>query len=313
MPELPEVHTTVEGLKKVVIGQIIKDIWSDFHLNTKHKGKDTIKNKKYFDYFKQLVVGAKIISIERGGKNILIHIKKNHQGLTLEKYTIVIHMKMTGHLMVGEYQFRNSKTWIAVKEGPLQDSYNQFIHLVFSLSNNKHLVLSDMRKFASVVIFETNKLNEHKTLATLGPDALDKKLTAKRLFEIIHQKKKMPIKSALLDQSAIAGIGNIYSDEILWQTNIHPLSLAEKIPEKKFKEIFKVMRNILKLSIKHGGDSKSDYRNAFGEKGNFQNFHQVYGRKGEECPKKNCLGIIKRIVVKGRSSHFCPKHQILYK
>ncbi len=281
MPELPEVHTTVEGLKRVIIGKMIKSIWSDFHLNTAHGKKETIKNKKYLDYFKQIVVGAKIISVERKGKNILINLNNKH--------TILIHMKMTGHLMYG--------------------ASDKFVHFIIKLEKAKDLVLSDMRKFASVSIFETNKLDQHETLAKLGPDPLDPSFNAKNLFEIIHKKKKMPIKSALLDQKAIAGIGNIYSDEILWQTNIHPLSPADKIPEKKFGEIFKVMKEILKFSIKHGGDSKSDYRNAFGEKGGFQNFHKVYGKKGQKCSKKNCLGIIERIVVKGRSAHFCPKHQ----
>jgi formamidopyrimidine-DNA glycosylase len=124
--------------------------------------------------------------------------------------------------------------------------------------------------------------------------------------------KNIPIKSALLDQTAIAGIGNIYSDEILWQTSIHPLSSAGQIPKAKFAEIFKAMQTILKFSIKVGGDSKSDYRNAFGGKGGFQNFHQVYGKKGLQCPKNRCSGIIERTVIKGRSSHFCPKHQIKY-
>ncbi len=306
MPELPEVYTTVEGLKKTIIGQTIKDVWSDFYVNTACGNSQTIKNKKYFDYFKQIVVGAKIISIEKKGKNILIHIKsrlnlENLQGLTLILYTIIIHMKMTGHLMVGDY-----------KKGPLQDSYNQFIHLVFSLSNNKHLVLSDMRKFASVTIFETTKLHQHKTLSKLGSDPLDPKFNAKKLFEIMCKKKRTPIKSALLDQKAIAGIGNIYSDEILWQTDIHPLSFADKIPKEKFAEIFKAMQKILKLSIKYGGDSKSDYRNVFGEKGGFQNFHKVYGKKGQKCSKRNCSGIIERIVIRGRSAHFCSKHQIKY-
>jgi formamidopyrimidine-DNA glycosylase len=315
MPELPEVHTTVEGLKKTILGQTIKDVWSDFHIETSAGARKTIKNKKYFDKFKKIVTEAKIIKLERIGKNILIHLSNRH--------TIVVHMKMTGHLMVGKYKMtpppspsgrgqRGRGVWIPLEKGPLQDSYNKFIHLVFSLPNGRYLVLSDMRKFASVTVFKTEELHKYESLAKLGPDPLDPSFSAKKFFEIMHAKKRTPIKSALLDQSAISGIGNIYSDEILWETSIHPLSLADKIPQKKTEEMFKAMQKILRFSIKHGGDSKSDYRNIFGKKGEFQNFHKVYGEKGQKCQKKNCLGIIQRIIVRGRSAHFCPKHQIKY-
>lgn len=191
-------------------------------------------------------------------------------------------------------------------------SAEKYVHLVFTLSDQNYLLLSDLRKFASVSFTQTGKLHQHQTLSKLGFEPLGPKFTAKKLFQIIHRKKNWPIKSALLDQNSIAGIGNIYSDEILWTTSLHPLSKADKIPEKKFDEIFKAMRKILKFSIKHGGDSKSDYRNAFGEKGGFQNFHQVYGKKGARCPKIGCSGIIERLTVRGRSAHFCPKHQIKY-
>ena len=224
-------------------------------------------------------------------------------------------MKMTGHVMVGKYKkvkSLKSASWKTLEEGPLQDPYNQYIHFVISLSDGKHLVLSDMRKFASVTISKTSELHLHDSIEALGIDPLDKKLNPRLLREIIYKRKNMPIKSALLDQTGLAGIGNIYSDEVLWETGIHPLSPAFKIPIKKFPQILKVMQKILKFSIKHGGDSKSDYRNILGEKGGFQNFHKVYGKKGAKCPKQNCRGIIERLVVKGRSAHFCPRHQTKY-
>lgn len=311
MPELPEVHTTVEGIKKTAVGQKIIDVWSDFYVSTSHGEGQTIKNKKYFERFRKLVRGAKIKSAERRGKNILVNLDPSASSGQVA-YTIIIHMKMTGHVMYGKYEFRNKK-WRAVEEGPLQDPFNQFIHLVFTLSSGKQLILSDMRKFASVTITETDKMHKHKSVGVLGPEPLSSTLKAKKLSEIIKKRGNMPIKSALLDQTALAGIGNIYSDEILWATSIHPLSPARSVPESKFAAILQVMREILKFSIKHGGDSKSDYRNIFGEKGGFQNFHKAYGQKNKKCSKKNCKGIISRIVVKGRSAHFCPVHQKLYK
>ncbi|MEK7642281.1 MAG: DNA-formamidopyrimidine glycosylase [Patescibacteria group bacterium] len=297
MPELPEVHTTMEGLRKTVVGKTIIGAWSDFHIKTAHGHRNNLKNKKYFANFKKKVIGAKIKSVERKGKNILINLGPSiNSG---QANTIVIHMKMTGHLMYG--------------------ATDPFVHLIFKLKNPstnsgqvfKDLVLSDMRKFANVCLVETEKLEGHESLKDLGKDALQ--ITKKELEEKIKGKKNWPIKSALMDQESIAGIGNIYSDEILFETGVHPLSLANKLNDKKILEIYVAMRKILKLSIKHGGDSKSDYRNVHGEKGNFQNLHKVYGKKGLKCPKTACSGIIERIVVKGRSAHFCPKHQKLYK
>ncbi len=282
MPELPEVHTTVEGLRQKILGQTITDVWSDFHIKTAHGERQNLKNKSHYAFFKKNALGAKIKNIERMGKNILIQLSNQH--------TIVVHMKMTGCLMY--------------------DVSDKFVHLVLQLSQGKNLVLSDVRKFASVSIVETSKLLGHERLNTLGPDAL--KISVKEFEKRLRSKKNWPIKSALLDQTIVAGIGNIYSDEMLFATSVHPLSSAGKIPSPKYAELHKAMKRILLFSIKHGGDSKSDYRNAFGEKGGFQNFHQVYGKKGEPCPKKTCAGIIQRTVVKGRSSHFCPKHQILY-
>ena len=290
MPELPEVHTTVEGIKRWVVGKTIEDVWSDFHIKTAHRSRQTLKNKKYYENFRKIVKGKKIIGSERRGKNILVHLN-NH-------YTIVIHMKMTGHLMYG--------------------ATDKFVHLIFKLKNArstgsgqaKDLVLSDMRKFASVCLVRSEKLGEHEGLKNLGLDAL--KISLQDFKEKIKRKKNWPIKSALMDQTILAGIGNIYSDEMLWVSGVHPLSRASKVSSKKLAQIFEAMQKILRFSIKHGGDSKSDYRNVFGEKGGFQDFHKAYGRKGEVCSKPGCRGIIQRIVVRGRSAHFCSKHQNLH-
>jgi formamidopyrimidine-DNA glycosylase len=204
-------------------------------------------------------------------------------------------MKMTGNLMYGLYPD------------------NKFIHLIFKLSGSQNLVLSDIRKFASVTFCKSDEINLHERVGKLGPDPLNPEFNATELFEIFQNKKGWPAKAALLDQTALAGIGNIYSDEILWQAGVHPLSRSDKIPRHKVREIFHAMIKILKFSIQQGGDSKTDYRNAFGGQGNFQNFHRAYGRKGQKCPKRGCRGIIQRTVIKGRGSHFCPKHQKIYK
>lgn len=291
MPELPEVHTTVEGLKKVIVGKTIQEVWSDFHINTAHAKRRNIKNKKYFNDFKRRAIGAKIRSVERMGKHIIINLSNHH--------SIIVHMKMTGHLMYG--------------------TSDKFVHLTLKLKNPssssgqvaKDLVLSDMRKFASVCLVGSKEIHNHPGILELGPDPL-KNLSAREFRQRIKSKRYSPIKSTLMDQTVLAGIGNIYSDEILWASAAHPLSRSAKIPDKIFNLMFSNTKKILRKSIKLGGDSMSDYRNAFGEKGSFQHFHKAYRKTGQKCLRGKCRGIIKRIVVRGRSAHFCPAHQIRY-
>lgn len=298
MPELPEVTTTVTGLKKVLPNLSIKDVWTDYYVGTKHKQKDTLKNKNYFEKFRNQIIGLKFIDAERRGKYILIHLNKNK--------TILVHMKMTGHFLYGRYNFKNGK-WYS-DEKNLKDPFNGHIRLVINLSNGKSLVFSDMRKFGTVRLFETDLVHKSIHLNEIGLEPLEK-ISFKELKSQLLKKPNLKIKTALMDQALIAGIGNIYSDEILWDVDIHPEKKVSSISDSEYKKILASMIKILKKSISMGGDSMSDYRNISGEKGGFQNSHKVYRKTKEVCFKKGCGGIIQRIVVGGRSTHFCDKHQ----
>jgi formamidopyrimidine-DNA glycosylase len=302
MPELPEVQTTVNGINKVLSakgGLKITDVWSDYFKNTTSTRTDNIKNKRFFEKFKKELVGEKFINAERKGKNILIHFSNNK--------TVLIHMKMTGHLLYGPYEWKKD-AWIS-EEKNLKDPYNQFIHLVFSLSNGNHLVFSDVRKFAKVTLFETHKLSELDDLKVLGPEANDKNLDWKKLKQQLLRRPNWKIKTALMDQSIVAGIGNIYSDEILWASSIHPERLVKNISNTEYKVMLKNFGKILAHSIKLGGDSMSDYRNIYGERGGYQKSHKVYRRAKEKCLRLGCRGVIERKVIGGRSAHFCNTHQ----
>ncbi len=301
MPELPEVETTTKGLKETILGLKIKSVWTD--LNTKDKRQsEAVANSKYFLYFKKEVLNKKILSVERKAKNILIN-------LSGEK-TILIHMKMTGHLLYGKYKFfEKENKWKPIENNALSDPYNRFIHFVFILSNNKHLAFSDTRKFGKITLLDTKIAHISKHLKNIGIDPLNKDLNPKRLEKILKKKPNGKIKTILMDQTILAGIGNIYSDEILWETSIHPERKISNIKQIEFKNIFKAMIKILSEGIDFGGDSMSDYRNIHGEKGKFQLHHRVYRRKGKKCNKKGCFGIIVRKIIGGRSAHFCPVHQ----
>lgn len=313
MPELPEVQTTVDGLNAKVKGLKIVDVWTNYDSPFHHE-KENIKNPKYFSVFKKSIVGGKIIDAERQGKNVLIHLSNGQ--------TILSHMKMTGHFMYGKY--RQEKTtgkivgekaaihWVPNKaNSPLADPFNKHIRLLFTLSNGRHLAFADTRKFAKVFVFKTKDRDKVTELTELGPDPLSKNFPLAVMKERLLLRKNWKIKQALLDQKAIAGIGNIYSDEMLWSSGIHPLSIVSKIPAEKMKELYKAMRDVLKKGLNLGGDSTSDYRNIYGLPGEFQHKHNVYRRAGKPCLKKDG-GIIQRIKIGGRSSHFCPIHQMLY-
>ncbi len=298
MPELPEVTTTVNGLNHVLPKLVVTDVWTDYYIKTSNKRTDNIKNKKYFETFKVDLIGEKFKNAERRGKNILIHFTHNK--------TVLIHMKMTGHLLYGTYGW-DSGVWKS-NDPLLRDPFNQFIHFVINFSNGKSLAFSDMRKFAKVLMFETDKKHEHIDLATLGPEPLDN-LSKETLKKQILSKPRGKIKTVLMDQSIVAGIGNIYSDEILWASNIHPERTPKSLEDKEITDMWKSIGVILTEGIRMGGDSMSDYRNIYGEKGNFQNSHKVYRRTKQKCLKKGCSGIIERKIIGGRSSHFCSTHQ----
>lgn len=296
MPELPEVQTIVSDLNKILPGLYIRDFWCD--------ARKMIKDPKDFDEFKDKIIGNKILKISRRGKNILIEISG---GLI-----ILVHQKMTGHFLYGNYKYNEVlKKWQAEKKGPLRDDpYNQFIHFVITLSNKKHLAFSDVRKFAKVILFKKSETEEIADLKNLGQEPLDKKFTLKEFKEILKRGgKNKKIKQFLMDQNYIAGIGNIYADEILWLAGVSPLRNLGSLNENEKENIFYSIKDVLKIAIKEKGDSMSDYRRPSGEKGNYQNIQNAYRQTGKLC-KKNDNGIIKRIKIGSRSAHFCPVHQI---
>lgn len=285
MPELPEVQTTVNGLNKTVKNKKIIGISTNYN-SPFYKNKSEIKNPNFFKQFKRAVIGQKILNIKRRAKNVLINLS-NHQ-------TILVHMKMTGYFAY---------------DRPV----TTFVRLDFKLNNGKHLVLSDMRKFAKVTLVKTSELEKSLHIKHLGPEPLDKNFKFKIFNLQIRKKPKGKIKQVLMDQSLISGIGNIYSDEILWRAGIHPLSLVNKIPNKKLRAMFKAIKETLRKGIDMGGDSMSNYRNIKGEKGKFQEYHRAYQKHKIKCFKRGCSGVLEKIKMGGRSAHFCPTHQTLYK
>jgi len=292
MPELPEVETIVNGLKGVLPGLKILDVWTD--------REKYIQYPKNFSKFKKEVVGKKILDTERKGKNILLHLSGNA--------TILVHQKMTGHLLYGKWEKGTGEAqWKSAVAGPLRDDpENRFIHLLFFLSNGYQLALCDMRKFAKVLLWQTDRLGELKDIKELGPDPFGKN------FNLDEFKKRLrgrrAVKQALMDPKTIAGIGNIYADEILWMAGVHPAKKVDELSAEEIKKIYASIKPILRRAIKARGSSYIDYRDAFGKKGRYQKMHYAYQMTGTACQKGDG-GIIEKTKLGQRSAHFCPVHQ----
>ncbi|MEX1028361.1 MAG: bifunctional DNA-formamidopyrimidine glycosylase/DNA-(apurinic or apyrimidinic site) lyase [Candidatus Paceibacterota bacterium] len=317
MPELPEVHTTATQLKNEVLGKTITAVWSDFHIRAVPK-KGQLKDPDFYTEFAAAVTGATVTGVDRRGKNILLHLNPSTGSEQTTGTTVLIHLKLTGHLLVGSYQKNErpdqadlpenwrEEPWIPIaeKSSPLWDPYNRFIHLIFCFNDGTHLALSDMRRFAKVLLLGTDGLARSKELTSLGPDP--RTLSPLEFQEHIHSKRSGRIKTVLLDQSVIAGVGNIYSDEALFAARIHPETDVTALTDEQLTDLRTALKAVIDRAIETGGDSDGDYRDLYGRTGTFQNFHHVYRKTGSPCPRTGCSDTIERIVVGGRSAHFCP-------
>ncbi len=314
MPELPEVQTVVSDLNKKIKGKIIIDFWSDWE--------KTIKELTV-EKFTKLITGQKILKIYRLGKNIFLDLSNGK--------TLYIHLKMTGHLLVKKREKNNT-----TQGEYFQEKVNQYIHHIFYLKDklnkkknqkeNKEydltLEFSDLRKFAKIVLIDTQSISALPVIKKLGIDAVSEEFTFKKFQEILQKKnskgqlslKTKKIGIILMEQELIAGIGNIYRSEILFEAGIHPERLVKDLKEIEIKRIYQATKKILKKAIKMRGTSDSDYRDTEGAPGNFQKVLKVYKKEGEKCPrcwKKNqkSKATIQREKLAQRSIFFCLKCQ----
>lgn len=290
MPELPEVETTVLDLKRKVLQRTFLDIWTDA---------PKLIKKPNLTEFKRRLKDKKIEDIKRKGKFIIFYLSCNER--------LLVHQKLTGHLLVGQWKKEKGK-WVPQSKGLLEDPMNRFIHIIFFLDNGLMLALSDLRKFARIELLTKEELDNLKDIQELGLDPLDKNFTLKKFQEIIKGQKRK-IKQVLMDQKLISGIGNIYSDEILFRARVHPFKPANKLNPNEIKEIYANIKSVLKRAIKLGGESISDYRRPDGSKGNFDKERKVYRREGQPCYV--CGTKIERKKIGSRSTYFCPKCQKL--
>lgn len=283
MPELPEVETIRKGLQKRIVGKTIKDI--------------TIDNVKSFQGKKEDVIGAEIKAVERRAKVICVKLSND--------LNLLFHLKLTGQLIVVDHNERfagghPSHDWHA--ELP-----NSNTRIIFDFGDNTKLYFNDMRKFGWCKVL-TNDEVAAIYKKDYGLEPIDKDFTVEYLLGKAKRLQNRNIKQFIMDQTIAAGMGNIYTDEALFDAKISPLRKVKDITMLEWQTLILSMQKVLKLGIKYGGTTDSDYVNTDGKKGGMQNYLKVYHKTGEPCAN-TCGGKVERIVVGARGTHFCPKCQ----
>ncbi|MFH0912372.1 MAG: bifunctional DNA-formamidopyrimidine glycosylase/DNA-(apurinic or apyrimidinic site) lyase [Patescibacteria group bacterium] len=281
MPELPEVETIVGELKRGLAGATI--------LDATFSRPKLIKNISY-PTFRKTIKGKTIQKIERRAKYILIHLSGNK--------TLILHLGMTGRLLLHPQKEKGQVVNLKTKK----KEPDRFIRGQFFLNKDRVLDFSDLRLFGRVYLVDTKTLLQKKPIKKLGVDPLSKNFTYS-LFTDQLAKRRGKVKTILMNQTFLAGIGNIYSDEILFEAKIHPLSPVQKLKPSQVKTLYAAIKKILKKGVRYRGTSDSDYFDLQGETGNFQKHLKVYGKTGQPCFR--CPGKVERLKVGGRSAHFC--------
>ena len=286
MPELPEVEVTRRTLLKFIENKVIKNI----------KINNPNLRFKIPENFKKNVTGQKIIRVLRRSKYILIYLKND--------YVMIAHLGMSGKFLI-----KNNYSKDFLKTNYYSNEFSsKHNHLEFFFSNNLKVIYNDPRRFGFFLLDKISKLDVNKFLSKLGPEPLGKDL--KKDYLILKTKAtQRTIKTLLMDQRFISGIGNIYANEILFLAKIKPNKISSKLSLVDIGRLHPSIGKVLKRALKLGGSSIKDFKSSVGEKGRFQNEFKVYDREDLKCLRTGCSGLIARVVSQGRASFFCNECQ----
>jgi len=291
MPELPEVEVVKSGLADLIIGQAIKDIEVIDSPKSLPVSQSELNN---------FVKNSEIVDIKRRGKLLIFYLSSGH--------CLVVHLKMTGQL-VYRGQGNNKKFGAGHPNDSLINRLpDRSTRVIISL-NDGTLYFNDQRKFGWINLKPKELLDEIKLYKTMGPEPFES--SEEDFIKNIKKRANSKIKPAILDQTIIAGVGNIYADESLWMSKIHPESRVKNINETYLKKLFLSIVEVMKLSIEHGGSTDKNYVNAKGQKGSYLKFANVFRKDGQPCPR--CSRPLKKIKVAGRGTHYCDNCQKLEK
>ena len=269
MPELPEVETIARGLSRRVAGETIDSVWL---------GEKPEPLKSSSEEILEVLSNKRILGVRRVGKHIVFDLAQGRGRTPVAQW--IVHLGMSGRMMA-----------CTAEEAPVKHT-----HAIVKLGSGRELRFVDPRRFG--------RLSVSRHFEAAGVEPLDVSL---EIFISLFRGRKTPIKSALLNQKLLRGVGNIYADESLFRAGIRPKRRAASLSRKELQKLYRAVQKVLKEAIALGGSSVSDYVDADGEEGFFQLRHRVYGREGEPCLK--CRTPVERLVIAGRSSHYCPNCQ----
>lgn len=284
MPELPEVETVRRGLSTLIIGRTISRVEHDTEKSFPNALSDV----------EQFFIGAKITGIRRRAKVLMIDLDSD--------YTLVTHLKMTGQLVYrGEEVFGAGHPTDSLV-GELPDKSTR---VTVTFQDGSYLYFNDQRKFGWMKLYPTVEVPNIDFMKRVGPEPLEPELTSRLFIERMRRRNNTTVKAALLDQTVIAGVGNIYADESLWGAKIHPVERVRDVSDTDLGVLLKELKYVLNLAIEKGGSTDRNYVNAEGKRGSYIDFARVFRREGKACPRHPDQ-IIQKIRAAGRGTHICP-------
>lgn len=288
MPELPEVETVRRGLERLIVGKTVT-------------AATCLDSPKSFpnspDDVAQFLTGAAITAVQRRAKVLLISLST--------EYTLVIHLKMTGQLV-----FVGNERWGG---GHPSDSLvgglpDRFTRVVLEFADGSHLYFNDLRKFGWIKLYPSPEVPNINFMQRVGPEPLEDSFTSKEFIPRIRRRNNTSVKAAILDQTVLAGVGNIYADESLWGAKIHPATRVKDVSDAELTALLEQIKYVMNLSLEHGGSTDKNYVDAEGNKGSYLKFANVFRREGQTCPR--CGAEIIKLRVAGRGTHVCPVCQV---
>ena len=282
MPELPEVETVRRGLSPVMEGARIA------HAETRRDG----LRWPFPQHMAKRLTGAQVLRLGRRSKYLLADLDTGE--------TLIIHLGMSGRMLISGHPLGKFH-----HEHPAPEKHD---HVVLDMDNGARVTFNDPRRFGAMDLCDTAQLDAHKLIRVLGPEPLGNTFDEPYLIAVL-KRRNSPIKTALLDQRIIAGLGNIYVCEVLFRAGIHPTRKAAQLSSARIAKLVPIIRDVLSEAIESGGSSLNDYRQADGELGYFQHNFRVYGREGQACVTQGCSGKIRRITQSGRSTFYCAQCQ----
>lgn len=321
MPELPEVETVRRGLEKLIIHKVVKAVGCDNPKSFPNAPADV----------ERFLIGAKILAVRRRAKVLMIDLDN--------EYSLMIHLKMTGQLVYvgcsagpvdesapenfpGELKTFSGAAPLVATRHPIADLRfgaghpndslvgelpDRSTRVTIEFADGSHLYFNDQRKFGWVRLLPSIEIPNIDFMKKVGPEPLEADFTWREFTGRFKRRAKTSIKAALLDQTVVAGVGNIYADESLWGAKIHPKRLVGSVTDDEFHKLFDELRAVMNLAIEKGGSTDKNYVNAKGKRGSYMDFARVFRREGKPCPR--CGTTIIKFKAAGRGTHICPSCQ----